>query len=58
MKLKENAHNGLLHFKRNGFENRLNYINTLKQSILDFYNCKNVNFHVKIVIVLLLLIFL
>ena len=30
----------------------LYYINTPKQSILDFYDCKNDNFHVKIVIAL------
>ena len=34
MELKENAHN----------ENRLHYINTPKQLILDFYNGKNDNF--------------
>ena len=36
-------------------ENDCNYINTPKQLILDFYDCKNDNFHLKIVIVLLLL---
>ena len=53
MKLKENAHNDLHHFRRKGFENRLHYmyINTPKQLILDFYDYKNDNFHVKIVIV-------
>ena len=34
---------------------RWHYINTPKQLILDFYDCKNDNFHLKIVIVLLLL---
>ena len=34
---------------------RLHYINTPKQLILDFYDCKNDNYHLKIVIVLLLL---
>ena len=32
----------------------LHYINTPKQLILDFYDCINANFNVKIVIVLLL----
>ena len=35
-------------------EERIHYINTPKQLILDFYNCINDNFNVKIVIVLLL----
>ena len=35
----------------------MHYINTPKQLILDFYDCKNDNFHLKIVIVLLLLLF-
>ena len=55
MGLKENAHNDLLHQL---FENRLHYINTPKPVILDFYDCKNDNFHLKIVIVLLLLLLL
>ena len=56
MELKENAHNDLpyfISFRKNGFENRLHYINTPKQLILDFYDCKNDHFHLKIVIVLL-----
>ena len=53
MELEENAHSDLL---KKGFENRLHYINTPKQLILDFYDCKNDNFHVKIVIFLLLLL--
>ena len=40
-------------FRKKGFENRLHYINTTKQLILDFYDCKNDNFHLKIVKVLL-----
>ena len=44
-------------FRKKGFENRLHYINTPKQLILDFYDCKNDHFHLKIVIVLLLLFF-
>ena len=55
MELKENAH---ISFRKKGFDNRLHYINTPKQLILDFYDCKNDNFHLKIVIVLLLLFFL
>ena len=51
MELKENAHNDFISFRKKGFENRLHYINTHKQLILDFYDCKNDNFHLKIVIV-------
>ena len=40
-------------FRKKGFENRLHYINTPKQLILEFYDSKNDNFHLKIVIVLL-----
>ena len=43
-------------FRKKGFDNRLHYFNTPKQLILVFYDCKNDNFHVKIVIVLLLLL--
>ena len=31
--------------RKKGYENRLHYINTPKQLILDFYDCKNDNFH-------------
>ena len=56
--IKENAHNDLFHeFQKEGFDNRLHYINTPKQLILDFYDCKNDTFHVKIVIVLLFAVF-
>ena len=58
MELKENAHNDyFISFRKKGFENRLLYINTLKQLILDLYDCKNDNFHVKIVKVLLFFAF-
>ena len=46
-------------FRKKGFENRLHYINTPKQLILDFYDSagKNDTFHLKIVIFLLLFCF-
>ena len=54
MELEENAHNDLLlQFQKEGVH--YSTCNTHKELILDFYDCKNDNFHVKIVIVLLLL---
>ena len=46
MELKENAH---ISFSKKGFENRLHYIYTPKQLILDFYDCKNDNSFVVVV---------
>ena len=40
----------VISFRKKGFENKLHYINTPKQLMLDFYDCKNDNLHLKIVI--------
>ena len=46
-------------FRNKGFENPLHYIKTPKQLILDFYDCKNDNFHLKsFVVVVVVVVFL